>query len=121
MLLLVLLPFAGLHLVQLLTDRLALFVLRPHFQTFIQNSKTALRFDDLTTEIVIVFVHSGDFFIKLLHGSDTVALQKGQQLRVLLEGLNLAGTGASLVPVDLGLGFIKTGYKTAAVLGWRSL
>ena len=79
MLLLVLLPFAGLHLVQLLANSLAPVLLSAHFQTFIQNSKTAFRFDDLTTEIVIITVHGRDFFIKLLHGSDTVALQKGKR------------------------------------------
>ena len=78
MLLLVFLPLARFHLVQLLADGLVLLILRPHLQTLIQNSNAAFGFDDLTTEIVIVLVHGRDFFIKLLHGRDTVGLQQAE-------------------------------------------
>ena len=106
MLLLVLLTLARFRLVQLLANRLVLFVLRPHFQPFIQDSEAALSFDNFAAQIVIGIIHGRDFFIKLLHGSNAVALQKGQQFCVLLEGLNPAGTVAGFVPVDLCLGFV---------------
>ena len=118
MLLLVLLPLAGLHLVQLLADCLVPVVLSAHFQPFIQHSKAAFSLDDFAAQIVIGAIHRRDFFIKFLHGIDAVALQKRQQFGVLLESLNLAGTGTGLILIDFGLGFIKPGHKAIPTLGY---
>ena len=63
MLLLVLLPPAWFHLVQLLADRLVLFVLRPHFHAFIQDGEAAFSLDNFAAQIVIILVHGGNFFV----------------------------------------------------------
>ena len=79
MILLVFLPLARFHLVQLLANGLVLLILRPHFLPFIQGGKAAFGLDTFTAQIIIGVIHGRDFFIKLLHRSNTAALQKHQQ------------------------------------------
>ena len=65
MLLLMLLSPARFHLVQLLANGLVFLILCPHFQPFIQDGKAVLLAHDFAAQIVIIFVHGGNFFIKL--------------------------------------------------------
>ncbi len=80
MLLLKLLLFLSrLHLVKLAAGSFVPLVFLPHGEMFVQHFNTPLDGDNLPTKGIVIFVHGGHFFIKLLHGSNVVAVQKIEQ------------------------------------------
>ena len=78
-------PFLRLHLGKLLMDSLVLVVLRPHLPALGEDSDPALGLNDLSPQVIVTGVHIGNFFMELLHGLDTVCLQKAEQGGALLQ------------------------------------
>ena len=94
MLLLELLPLGRGNLVQFLADGLVLLILRPHLQSFIQNSQPALRLYNFAAQIIIAAVHGGNLFVKFRHGRNTVCLQEIEKSNIFFEGLDLGILGS---------------------------
>ena len=96
-------PLLRLHLGKLLMDSLVLVVLRPHLPALGEGSDPALGLDNLPPQVIIAAVHVGDFIVELLHGLDTVCLQKAEQSGALLQSPDFAGTGVGPLELLLGL------------------
>ena len=96
-------PFLRLHLGKLLMDSLVLVVLRPHLPALGEDSDPALGLNDLSPQVIVTGVHIGNFFMELLHGLDTVCLQKAEQGGALLQSPDFSAAGVGPLELLLGL------------------
>lgn len=105
----------GLYLVKLAADTFVLLVLFIHSDMFLQLFDLTLPANDLAAQVIVSTVYGGNFFKKLLHGSDTICVKQIKKRRLFLQPFHSAITGMRFAAAQFNMYAIFLRYKVVPI------